>query len=99
MNSKSEYNRGVNFSKVYYSKFRSFYKDSQGRIIGNTKSGSTEVLGRMSQFKPGRNDYGFTKGAYDEMKKIIQSKMYVKKTQKFLSPVDKINKFGVLGFT
>jgi hypothetical protein len=61
-----EYNRGNNYAKQSLSKYSSFYKDEQGRIVGRKKGGSTEVMGKLSQHKSTKDD--FYKGYYDELK-------------------------------
>jgi hypothetical protein len=53
MSEKSEHRRGYKASKNYFSKFRSFKRDNQGRIIGNKIGGSTEVIGPASREKRG----------------------------------------------
>lgn len=74
-----EYRRGSAGAKKYFSKFRSFKKDSQGRIIGYKKSGSTEVIGKPSKE---RLTDSFFIGWRDTERKIIKSKPVRKLKQK-----------------
>ena len=75
-NEAKEYRRGYNSSKKYYSKFRSFKKDSQGRIIGNKIGGSTEVIGKID-----RSIKGFYGGWAKAQREIIKSKLIKPKTR------------------
>ena len=79
MSEKSEYNRGKRSATQYFSKFRSFTTDNQGRIVGNKKSGSTEVIGKLS-----RETKGFYGGWASAERAIIKSKQV--KTRKPTSP-------------
>lgn len=77
MTEKSNYNRGKNWANEYFSKFRSFKKDSSGTIIGYKKSGSTEIIGKHESAK---GYTGFQKGAIEEQNRIIASKPVKKRT-------------------
>lgn len=71
---QSEYNRGKKYAETHLSKFRSYKKDEQGRIIGYKHSGSKEVIGKLSQFKPSRNNSdSFYGGFYDVLKEKVKS--------------------------
>ena len=69
MSEKSEYNRGKRSSKEYFGKFRSFGRDSQGRIIGNKHSGSREVIGRLPNHRQSGFGAGWTAGQKELMAK------------------------------
>ncbi len=77
MSEQSEYKRGQKHAKEYFSKFTSFYKDDEGRIIARKKGGSTEVIGHPSQTRANKGFYG---GAHKEKMKIIRANMKPKKS-------------------
>ena len=70
-NKSSEWKRGYNWGKKYYSKFRSFKKRSDGTFIGYKKSGGTEVLGSLGQHRAIK---GFHGGAYTSFKEHVKAR-------------------------
>jgi hypothetical protein len=66
-----EYRRGAKSAREYFSKFRSFKRDNQGRVVGYKKSGSTEVIGKSYS---ARGTDPFFSGWHDEQRRIIKSK-------------------------
>jgi len=77
-NKSKEWKRGYNWANKNFSKFRSFKRRSDGSYIGYKKSGGTEVIGRLQDYK-GRDP--FYSGSYTAIKEHIKARP-VKKRKK-----------------
>lgn len=74
---KSEFRRGYNFKKKYLGKdkFRSFYVNEYGDVIGYTVSGSKQIVGRLE-------DQRYTKGFYGGVKKATMEALRERPTRR-----------------